>query len=69
MRELRGGGAPTEDVIGAGLFSPEELADALSKLEGVRIVGVGDGAQRYAEVLGQVPGVSCLMDALDCPPR
>ena len=52
VRELRAGGAPTEDVIGAGLFSPEELAAALSKLEGVRIVGVGDGAQRYAAVLG-----------------
>jgi tRNA threonylcarbamoyladenosine biosynthesis protein TsaB len=68
VRELRAGGAPTEDVIGAGLFSPEELAAALSKLEGVRIVGVGDGAQRYAAVLGEVPGVSCLMDALDSPP-
>ena len=68
VRELRAGGAPTEDVIGAGLFSPEELAAALSKLGGVRIVGVGDGAQRYAAVLGQVPGVSCVMDALDSPP-
>jgi len=28
-------------------------------------VGVGDGAQRYAGVLGEVAGVSCVMDALD----
>ena len=68
VRELRAGSAPAEDVIGAGLFSPEELAAALSELGGVRIVGVGDGAQRYAAVLGEVPGVSCLMDALDSPP-
>ena len=68
VRELRAGGAPAEDVIGAGLFSPEELAVAVSQLGGVRIVGVGDGAQRYAGVLGAVPGVSCVMDALDSPP-
>jgi tRNA threonylcarbamoyladenosine biosynthesis protein TsaB len=68
VRELRPDGAPAEDVIGAGLFSPEELAEAVRRLGGVRIVGVGDGAQRYAGVLGEVPGVSCVMDALDSPP-
>jgi tRNA threonylcarbamoyladenosine biosynthesis protein TsaB len=68
VRELRAGRDPAEDVIGAGLFSPEELATALRQLGGVRIVGVGDGAQRYAGVLGDVPGVSCVMDALDSPP-
>ena len=68
VRELRAGPSPAEDVIGPGLFSPEELAGALSELGGVRIVGVGDGAQRYAGVLNAVPGVSCLMDALDSPP-
>ena len=68
VRELRAGSAPAEDVIGAGLFSPEELAAALSELGGVRIVGVGDGAQRYAGILAEVPGVSCLMDTLSSPP-
>jgi tRNA threonylcarbamoyladenosine biosynthesis protein TsaB len=72
VRELRAAPAPAEDVaedvIAAGLFSPEALAAALSELGGVRIVGVGDGAQRYAGVLGDVPGVSCVMDALDAPP-
>jgi tRNA threonylcarbamoyladenosine biosynthesis protein TsaB len=72
VRELRADRGPAEDgahdVIAAGLFAPEELAAALSKLGGVRIVGVGDGAQRYAGVLGDVPGVSCLLDALDAPP-
>jgi tRNA threonylcarbamoyladenosine biosynthesis protein TsaB len=68
VRELRGDQAPAEDVIVAGLFAPGELATALRALGGVRIVGVGDGAQRYAGVLGDVPGVSCVTDALDCPP-
>jgi tRNA threonylcarbamoyladenosine biosynthesis protein TsaB len=68
VRELHADGAPAEDVIGGGLFSPEELAVAVSGLGGVRIVGVGDGAQRYAGVLDEVPGVSCLMGALGSPP-
>jgi tRNA threonylcarbamoyladenosine biosynthesis protein TsaB len=68
VRELRDGETPAEDVIAAGLFAPGELAEALSTLGGVRIVGVGDGAQRYAAILGEVPGVSLVMDALDSPP-
>jgi hypothetical protein len=68
VRELRAGAAPAEDVIGAGLFSPDELAAAVSELGGVRIVGVGDGAQRYAGILDDVPGVTCVMDVLHAPP-
>jgi tRNA threonylcarbamoyladenosine biosynthesis protein TsaB len=72
VRELRPGPTPAEDVatdvIAAGLFSPEELAAALRELGGVRIVGVGDGAQRYAGILDDAPGVSCLLGALDSPP-
>jgi tRNA threonylcarbamoyladenosine biosynthesis protein TsaB len=58
----------TEVVLGPGLFSPDGLATALGELGGVPIVGVGDGVQRYAGVLGAVPGVSCVMDALGSPP-
>ena len=68
VRELRTGETPAEDVIAAGLFAPGELAEALTTLGGVRIVGVGDGAQRYAGILGEVPGVSCVMNGLDSPP-
>jgi tRNA threonylcarbamoyladenosine biosynthesis protein TsaB len=68
VRELRGGPAQAEDVIAAGLFAPAELAEAMHELGGVSIVGIGDGAQRYAELLGSVPGVTCVMDALDAPP-
>jgi len=45
-----------------------EVFACVRHLGGVGIVGVGDGAQRYAGVLGEVPGVSCVMDALDSPP-
>ncbi len=68
VRELRAIDEVAEDVIAAGLFAPDELAEALSKLGGVRIVGVGDGAQRYAAVLGQVAGVHCVTGALGAPP-
>jgi hypothetical protein len=65
---LRPGAQTAEDVIASGLFAPDELAEALSKLGGVRIVGVGDGAQRYAAVLEHVPGVTCVTGALGAPP-
>jgi tRNA threonylcarbamoyladenosine biosynthesis protein TsaB len=68
VSELRAGQTQTEDVITAGLFSPEELAEALRQLGGVAIVGIGDGVQRYAEALGSVPGVACVIDALTFPP-
>lgn len=68
VRELRGGPDETEDVIGPGLFAPEELAERVRKLGGVSIVAVGDGVQRYADILGAVPGVACIMGALRSPP-
>jgi len=34
----------------------------------VPVVGVGDGVQRYADVLGAVPGVTCLLHTLSAPP-
>jgi tRNA threonylcarbamoyladenosine biosynthesis protein TsaB len=68
VRELRGGGTQAEDVVAAGLFAPDELAEALHELGGASIVGIGDGAQRYAELFDAVPGVACVMDALAAPP-
>jgi hypothetical protein len=32
------------------------------------VLAVGDGAQRYADILGATPGVSPVMHALSCPP-
>jgi len=68
VRELRHDQLEAEDVIASGLFTPNELAEALLELGGVPIVGVGDGVQRYAQILGRVPGVACLEQALGFPP-
>jgi tRNA threonylcarbamoyladenosine biosynthesis protein TsaB len=68
VREGRADGPRPRELLGPGLFSPGGLADGLRTLGGVPIVGVGDGAQRYAGVLQAVPGVSCVMDALRSPP-
>ena len=68
VRKLSDDQPEADDVIASGLFSPKGLAEALLELGGVPIVGVGDGVQRYAEILGGVPGVACLMDALGFPP-
>jgi tRNA threonylcarbamoyladenosine biosynthesis protein TsaB len=68
VRELRPGGDGTEDVVAPGLFAPSELADVLRAVGGKSIVGVGDGVQRYAEILGAVPGVHCVLGGLGSPP-
>jgi tRNA threonylcarbamoyladenosine biosynthesis protein TsaB len=68
VRELRNGGDGTEDVVAPGLFAPQELAEALRQLGGMSIMGIGDGVQRYADVLGAVPGVYCVLGGLGSPP-
>jgi tRNA threonylcarbamoyladenosine biosynthesis protein TsaB len=68
VRELRPGQGETEDVVAPGLFAPQELAEVLHELGGMSIVGIGDGVQRYADVLGAVPGVDCVLGALGSPP-
>jgi tRNA threonylcarbamoyladenosine biosynthesis protein TsaB len=68
VRELRAGPTRAEDGMVAGLFTPDALAEALRELGGPPMVGIGDGAQRYAELLEAVPGVTCVRDALGAPP-
>lgn len=72
VRELQPGeeaaGEDAVDVFASGLFAPDELVAALRTLGGVRIVGVGDGAHRYAAVLDRVAGVTCVTAALAAPP-
>jgi tRNA threonylcarbamoyladenosine biosynthesis protein TsaB len=62
-----GSGHPTEQIA-LGLFAPADLQGALASMRGAPITAVGDGAQRYASVLGAVSGVSCVMHALSFPP-
>ena len=68
LREVDGEGNDATEIIAPRLFAPGELASALSDLGGVPVVAVGDGAQRYADVLGAVPGVTCVMGGLRSPP-
>jgi tRNA threonylcarbamoyladenosine biosynthesis protein TsaB len=64
------GAGRAEDLVTPALFRPDALAATLRDLppaeRGVR--AVGDGAQRYAAVLGEVPGVEVLGPALSYPP-
>jgi tRNA threonylcarbamoyladenosine biosynthesis protein TsaB len=61
-------GVRADEAIAPGLFAPGELAATLSELGRIRVLAVGDGAMRYADVLGQVPGVTCVLGALCSPP-
>ncbi len=68
LGEVRSADGETEEIFSPGLFAPFELAAALAELGGIPILAVGDGAQRYSEVVGAVPGVSCVLQAFGFPP-
>jgi tRNA threonylcarbamoyladenosine biosynthesis protein TsaB len=56
------------DVVAPRLFGPDDLVIALHELGGAGVTAVGDGAQRYAEVLAAVPHVKPVLGALSWPP-
>ena len=59
----------TTERMAPGLFSPATLAEALGGLlRNAPVLAVGDGAARYAKVLGAVPGVEIRAPALSFPP-
>jgi tRNA threonylcarbamoyladenosine biosynthesis protein TsaB len=68
LREVGSADGVATEVFAPSLFPPQDLASILSTLGGVPVLAVGDGAQRYADVLDAVPGVSCVMGALSAPP-
>ena len=68
VRELDATGTPVGDRIAPSLFSPADLVAALGGLGAPRVCAVGDGARRYAEVLGAVPGVQIVSPGLTYPP-
>ncbi len=68
LRELDPHAAAGGERIAPGLFAPGDLADALGGLGGVRVLAVGDGAQRYEAVLGGVDGVEVVAPGLGFPP-
>jgi tRNA threonylcarbamoyladenosine biosynthesis protein TsaB len=59
----------TTERMAPGLFSPATLAEALGGLlRNAAVLAVGDGAARYAKVLGAVTGVEIRAPALSFPP-
>jgi tRNA threonylcarbamoyladenosine biosynthesis protein TsaB len=57
VREVGPDGTTVHDVAGPWLVTPTALADELGRLGGQGVHAVGDGALRYRDVLGAVPGV------------
>jgi tRNA threonylcarbamoyladenosine biosynthesis protein TsaB len=67
VRHLGDTGVVEAAPVGAGLFAPSELVQALVALEGAPVLAVGDGALRYRGLIEAVPGVRAT-PALAFPP-
>jgi tRNA threonylcarbamoyladenosine biosynthesis protein TsaB len=68
VRELVDDAETAAQPVAPALWAPDDLAAALSRLDGPPVYAVGDGAQRYGEVLAQAPGVHLVTPALAFPP-
>jgi tRNA threonylcarbamoyladenosine biosynthesis protein TsaB len=68
LRQLDEQAATVAEPVAPGLFSPSDLVATVGRLGGAPVLAVGDGAQRYAEALGSVPGVEVVAPALAWPP-
>jgi tRNA threonylcarbamoyladenosine biosynthesis protein TsaB len=68
VRELDLGDDVVKERLAPALWAPGDLAAALGRFDGERVYAVGDGAQRYGEVLALVPGVQIVTPALSFPP-
>jgi tRNA threonylcarbamoyladenosine biosynthesis protein TsaB len=66
--DVQADGTTTVEVLGPSLFTPADLVKGLIDQDRPAMVAVGGGAQRYADVLGAVPGLTTVMDALSFPP-
>lgn len=70
LRDLGPDGETGAEPLAPALWAPSDLAAALGRLpeSGLPVSAVGDGAQRYREILGEVPGVHVVTPALSFPP-
>ena len=68
VRQLDQAGETVAEPLPPALWAPGELAAALGKLGGAPVRAVGDGAQRYGEVLAGVREVEIVTPALSFPP-
>lgn len=67
LREVDQYGESVAEHLPPALWDPRELAAALGRLDTAPIHAVGDGAQRYHELLTSVPGVHVVAPALSFP--
>ena len=67
-RELDQDGRTVAEPLAPALWAPGELAAAIDRLAGAPVYAVGDGAQRYGDVLAQAAGVHIVTPALSFPP-
>jgi tRNA threonylcarbamoyladenosine biosynthesis protein TsaB len=67
VRDVGVAGTVVAEPVAPALFAPGDLARALRGLGGGPVLAVGDGAGRYAEVLGTLDGV-VTAPALSFPP-
>jgi tRNA threonylcarbamoyladenosine biosynthesis protein TsaB len=68
VRELDRDGRTVAEPLESALWPPGDLAAALEQLSGAPVHAVGDGAQRYGDVLTQAAGVQVVAPALSFPP-
>jgi tRNA threonylcarbamoyladenosine biosynthesis protein TsaB len=68
VRELGHGGETVAEPLPPALWAPGELTEALGPLGEAPVYAVGDGAQRYREVLSMASGVLVVSPALSFPP-
>jgi tRNA threonylcarbamoyladenosine biosynthesis protein TsaB len=68
VRELDRRGETVAEPLAPALWAPGELTTALGLLAEAPVAAVGDGAQRYREVLSTASGVHVVAPALSFPP-
>ncbi len=68
LSEVPNAASGATEIFGPSLWHPDALAAKLAQLDGVAVIAVGDGAQRYVDELCSVAGVTCVTNALAAPP-
>jgi tRNA threonylcarbamoyladenosine biosynthesis protein TsaB len=67
VRELDPDGGTVAEPLAPALWAPGELTAELARLDGAPVIAVGDGAQRYGDVLATAPGIR-IVPARSFPP-
>ncbi len=68
VHEVGAAGVDPMARLAPGLFAPADLVASLGQFAGAPLHAVGDGAQRYAPVLQEAPGLTTVSPGLSFPP-